>query len=276
VAMHRARAGLSLTVAAGMAIVALAGCHNPQAGGLTIAGSTSVQPVAEMLADKYMAEHPGSQINVQGGGSSAGISAVQSGAAAIGMSSRELKPDETGLTRFLMAKDAIALIVHPDNPVHEMTTEQARDIFSGRIRSWDEIGGRPARITCITREEGSGTRSAFEEMVMGEDVQIAADAIVQDSTGAARTIVAADRNAIAYVSLGMVTPEVTAVTLDGVKPTHETVEAGEYQICRPFLLLTKGPPSPAAKAYLDYVRLPECQEIVAEEGYIPVKSGDAQ
>ncbi|NSW58616.1 MAG: phosphate ABC transporter substrate-binding protein [Armatimonadetes bacterium] len=274
--MRRARTGLRVTVAISMAISALAGCHNPQAGGLTIAGSTSVQPVAEMLADKYMAEHPGHQINVQGGGSSAGISAVLSGAAAIGMSSRELKPDETGLTRFLLARDAIALIVHPDNPVHEMTTEQARGIFSGRIRRWDEIGGRAARITCITREEGSGTRSAFEEMIMGEDVQIAADAIVQDSTGAARTIVADDRNAIAYVSLGMVTPEVTAVTLDGVKPTHETVESGKYRLCRPFLLLTKGPPSPEAQAYLDYVRRPDCQAIIAEEGYIPVKSGDAQ
>lgn len=259
-----------------VALVSVPGCRRPQSGGLTIAGSTSVQPIAEMLADRYMAQHPGTQINVQGGGSSAGVSAAQSGAAGIGMSSRKLKPDETGLETFLLARDAIVIIVHPANPIRALTTAQVRDIFSGSVRRWDEIGGSGDEITCITREEGSGTRGAFEEMVMGKDTEIAPDAIVQDSTGAARAIVAGDRNAIAYVSLGMVTPEVCAVTLDGVQPTHETVIRGQYKITRPFLLLTKGAPSKEAEAYLDYVMRPECQEIVAEEGYIQATAGVGQ
>jgi len=258
------------------ALLSVPGCRRPQSGGLTVAGSSSVQPVAEMLADRYVAEHPGTQISVQGGGSSAGVSAALSGAAGIGMSSRKLKPDETGLQTFLLARDAIVMIVHPANPVRALTTAQVRGIFSGEVRRWDEIGGPGEEITCITREEGSGTRGAFEEMVMGKDTEISPGAIVQDSTGAARAIVAGDRNAIAYVSLGMVTPEVAAVTLDGVRPTHETVLRGQYKITRPFLLLTKGAPTPEARAYLDYVMRPECQEIVAEEGYIQATVGVGQ
>jgi len=253
-------------------LLALCSCQTSQKGGLTVAGSTSVQPIAELLADRYMAEHPGTVINVQGGGSSAGVRAAESGAAAIGMSSRKLKPDETGLQTFLLARDAIALIVHPSNPVRALTKEQARDIFAGKIRNWQELGGRPGDITCITREEGSGTRSAFEDMVMGKETEISADCIVQDSTGAARALVAGDRNGIAYVSLGMVTPEVVAVTLEGVVPSHEAVLAGTYPLTRPFLLLTKGPPSEAAQAYLDFVMLPASQATISEEGYVPVRS----
>ena len=258
---------LALALAAGPLV--LAGCRGSQAGGLTVAGSTSVQPVAELLADRYMAEHPGVTTNVQGGGSTAGVRAAQSGAAAIGMVSRELKPTETGLQTFLLARDAIAIIVHPANPIRALTKEQVRGIFSGQTRRWDELGGQPGTINFITREEGSGTRGAFEDMVMGKETEIAPDGIVQDSTGAVRAIVAGDRNAIGYISLGMVMPEVAAVTLDGVKPTHGAVIHGSYALTRPFLLLTKGPPTPAAQAYLDYVRTPPCQAIVEEEGYVP-------
>ena len=252
-------------------LVVVPACRPSQRGGLTVAGSTSVQPMAELLADRYMAQHPGSRIDVQGGGSSAGIRAALSGAAEIGMSSRELKPDETGLQTFLMARDAIALIVHPTNPVRGLTKEQVRGIFSGRVTRWDEVGGPPAEITFITREEGSGTRGAFEELVMGKETEIAPDGIVQDSTGAARAIVAGDPHAIAYISLGMITPDVVAIALDGVQPTPETAADGRYSLTRPFLLLTNGKPSPKAQEYLDFVVTPESQATIAEEGYIPAQ-----
>ena len=266
-----ARAVLALILAA-LCLFALCSCHRPDSGGITVAGSTSVQPIAELLADRYMAEHPGAVINVQGGGSSAGVRAAMTGAAQIGMASRNLKPDETGLQTFLLARDAIALIVHPSNPIRALSKAQARDIFSGRIRNWQELGGPPGVITCITREEGSGTRTAFEDMVMGKDTEISGDCIVQDSTGAARALVAGDRNGIAYVSLGMVTPEVAAITLEGVVPSHEAVLAGKYPLTRPFLLLTKGAPSPAAQAYIDFVMSPPSQATILEEGYVPVHS----
>jgi len=263
------RAALAALVA--LCLIGLAACRPSQRGGLTVAGSTSVQPIAELLADRYMAQHPGSAVEVQGGGSSAGIRAALSGAAEVGMSSRNLKPDETGLETFLMARDAIALIVHPSNPVRSLTKEQVRGILSGRVKRWEEVGGRPGSITFITREEGSGTRGAFEELVMGKETEIAPDGIVQDSTGAARAIVASDPDAIAYISLGMVTPEVVAIALEGVQPTPESAADGSYALTRPFLLLTKGEPSPQAQAYLDFVVTPESQATIVEEGYIPAK-----
>ncbi len=118
----------------------LCSCRGPQGRGLTVAGSTSVQPIAELLADEYMAAHPGCVINVQGGGSSAGIQAALSGAADIGMSSRKLKEEERGLQQVLMARDAITLIVHPDNPVRALSSEQVRGIFAGRITRWEQLG----------------------------------------------------------------------------------------------------------------------------------------
>ena len=268
------------TVGGRAAVVALAclclaglpGCRPQQRGGLTVAGSTSVQPIAELLAERYMATHPGTAVSVQGGGSSAGIKAAQSGAAQIGMSSRKLKPEETGLQDLVIARDAIALIVHPDNPVRALTKEQVRSIFAGQVHRWEQVGGRPGGITFITREEGSGTRGAFEEMVMGKETDIAPDGIVQDSTGAARAIVAGDRNAIAYISLGMVTPEVATVALDGVVPTGESAASGAYELARPFLMLTQGAPSPEAQAFLDFLLTAESQATIAEEGYIPVEA----
>lgn len=264
---------LRLAAAAFLAVcvVTLPACRPSQRGGVTVAGSTSIQPIAELLADRYMAQHAGPAVEVQGGGSSAGIRAALSGAAEIGMSSRQLKPEETGLKEYLMARDAIALIVHPGNPVRSLTKEQVRGIFSGRVQRWEAVGGRSGAITFITREEGSGTRGAFEELVMGKETEIAPDGIVQDSTGAARAIVATDPDAIAYISLGMVTPEVAAIALDGVQPTHESATDGTYALTRPFLLLTKGEPTPKARAFLDFVVTPESQATIAEEGYIPVK-----
>lgn len=264
------RVVLAVVVAAGL--TALCGCPGQHAGGMTVAGSTSVQPVVELLADRYMEEHSEEMINVQGNGSTAGIRAAMSGAAAIGMASRELKPTETGLQRFVIARDAIAIIVHLTNPVKALTREQVRDIFARRIRNWQQLGGNSGTINFITREEGAGTRGAFEKMVMG-DVEISADGIVQDSTGTVRAIVAGDRNAIGYISLGMVTPEVAVVSLDGVTPTHDTVMDGQYPLTRPFLLLSKGEPGPKEKAFIDYLLQPPCQAIIEEEGYIPIAVG---
>ena len=134
--------------------------------GLVVAGSTSVQPFADHWAEVYMKGNPGQVVNVQGGGSSAGIQAAREGAADIGMSSRELKPDEKDLLEVIVAWDGLAIIVHPRNPIEELSLEQVQNIFAGNINNWDILGGSDHLITVVTREEGSGTRGAFQEMVM--------------------------------------------------------------------------------------------------------------
>ena len=235
---------------------------------LTIAGSTSVQPFAEKLAETYMAAHPGLAINVQGGGSTAGVRAAETGAAQIGMSSRHLKDSEQALHQVTIALDGIAIIVNAANPVAGLSRAEVAAIFAGEIPRWNRVGGPDRPIHFVTREEGSGTRGAFEEMVMGKK-EIAPRALVQDSNGAVREIVASDPDALGYISLGLVDRRVRAVAVDGVLPTHETIVAKRYAVVRPFLFLTREAPAGSARAFVEYVLGPEGQRLLGLEGLIP-------
>jgi len=236
---------------------------------LTIAGSTSVQPFAEKLAETYMASHPGLAINVQGGGSTAGVRAAETGAAQIGMSSRHLKDSEQALHQVTIALDGIAIIVNAANPVAGLSRADVAAIFAGEVPRWNTVGGPDRPIHFVTREEGSGTRGAFEEMVMGK-MEIAPRALVQDSNGAVREIVASDPDALGYISLGLVDRRVRALGVDGVLPTHETILAKSYAVVRPFLFLTREEPAGSTRAFIDYVLGPEGQRLLGLEGLIPV------
>ncbi len=253
-------------------IVLLMGCQRSKAG-ITVAGSTSVEPFAELLAEEYMHLHPRSHIYVQGGGSSAGIEAVRSGAAHIGMSSRSLIGREKSLYAVTIARDAIALITHPKNPVIDLPLVKVREVFTGRIKNWKELGGADRTITLVTREEGSGTREAFQKLLMGKE-EIALEALVQDSNGAIRQVVAGDPNAVGYISLGLVNEKVKALKISGTEPRLENIESGRYHLVRPFLFLFNGEPSGEAKAFLDFVMSPEAQKLLAREGLVtsPSKS----
>jgi phosphate transport system substrate-binding protein len=235
---------------------------------LTVAGSTSVQPFAEKLAESYMAAHPGCAINVQGGGSTAGVRAAETGAAQIGMSSRHLKGEEESLHQVTIALDGIAIIVNGENPVAGLTRAEVAAIFAGEITRWRQVGGADRPIHFVTREEGSGTRGAFEEMVMGKKA-IAPRALVQDSNGAVREIVASDPDALGYISLGLVDRRVRAIAVDGVLPTHDAIVGKSYAIVRPFLFLTRGEPTDAARSFIDYVCGAEGQRLLGLEGLIP-------
>jgi len=236
---------------------------------LTIAGSTSVQPFAEKLAETYMAAHPDCPINVQGGGSTAGVRAAETGAAQIGMSSRHLKGAEEELHQVTIALDGIAIIVNAANPVSGLTRAQVAAVFAGEIGRWSQVGGPDRAIHFVTREEGSGTRGAFEEMVMGKR-EIAPRALVQDSNGAVREIVASDPDALGYISLGLVDRRVRALAVDGVLPTHDTIVSKRYAVVRPFLFLTREVPAGSARDFIDYVCGLEGQRLLGLEGLIPV------
>ena len=251
-----------------LSLSVLSACGRQNDSVVVVAGSTSVQPYAEVLAEKFMSLFPGSEIDIQGGGSSAGIMAAETGTADIGMSSRDLNDQERELWSVEIAKDGLAVIVHPDNPVQELTLQQIRDIYAAAVTDWGDLGGNAAKIHVITREEGSGTRSAFESMVMGDD-RITPRAIVQDSNGAVRQLVSGDRNSIGFISLGLVNPAVKALRLDGVEATWENVLNNSYSLYRPFLFVAESQPAGLAGAYCDFVLSEEGQLYLAVEGLIP-------
>ncbi len=236
---------------------------------IIIAGSTSIQPFAEKLAEMYMVKNPNVIVNVQGGGSTAGIRSAQMGIANIGASSRNLHPEEKGLFEIPIAYDGIAVIVNPKNPLDNLSTQTLRAIYSGRILNWKSLGGVDHRITTITREEGSGTRGAFEELVM-EKLEIDPGCIVEDSNGSVRELVATDPYSIGYISLGLVNKQVKAIAIDGVFPSVKAIKAKRYRFYRPFLFLTRYKPKGLTLRFICYVLSPEGQRILAKEGLIPM------
>jgi phosphate transport system substrate-binding protein len=250
-----------------VAAVLAAGCGKHQGQAVNVLGSTSVQPFAEMLAEEFNQANPGVNVEVQGGGSTAGVQAVVSGIAEIGMCSRELKPEETGFTPIVIARDGIAVVVHPSNPVTHLTREQIRGLFSGAVGNWQDVGGRDHRVTLITREEGSGTREAFTNLVMGK-TRIARTAITQESNGAVKELVRHDPSAIGFMSLGLVGEELRAVVVDGVAPTAESTLSGTYPLVRPFLFLVRGKPSEPAQRFIDFVLSPPAQAMLVKEGLV--------
>ena len=245
-------------------ITFLTGCGR-NANTVVIAGSTSVQPFAEVLAQEYMTLHPGVSIDVQGGGSAAGIMATQSGTTDIGMSSRNLQGSETSLWSIEIARDGIAIIVNPKNPLTGLTLQQVADIYDGKTTNWDQIGGKKGEIDVFTREDGSGTRSSFESLVMGTN-QIMARAMVENSNGAIRQLVSDDPGAIGYISLGLVDNTVKALDLGGIVPSRANVVNGTYNLSRPFLFLTLKPPVGLVKDFIDFTMSAQGQQILYAPG----------
>lgn len=250
-------------------LLLVAGCSRATQKGLTLAGSTSLQPFAEKWADAYQVRQPAVPIHVQGGGSTAGVQAAISGAAQIGMSSRPLTPNEAGqVTGIVVARDGIAIVVHPTLSVSNLVLEQVRAIYAGKIKNWQLLGGRNLPITVITREEGSGTRAAFEALVMDEQ-RIAASALVQDSTGGVRQMVASDPAAIGYVSIGLVDASIKALKLGGIEATESNIDAGKYPLVRPFLFVVPVQPHAVARDFVNWVTGPEGRALTRNEGLLP-------
>lgn len=247
----------------------LAACGQAETG-LTITGSTSVAPFAEHLAEIYQHANLGTAINIQSLGSGAGIQAAIDGVAEIGMSSRELKPEEAAkLDELVIARDALAVIVHPSNSVEQLSLAQVQAIFSGKIRSWSALGGPDLPIDLVVREAGSGTFSAFDELVMKGNPTTTA-AMRQGSNGAIRQVVAENPNAIGYISLGIVDASVKPLQIDHVTPSVEHVEAGTYTFVRPFLFVWQKNHtfSPLATQYIDFVMSAEGQQELQKLGLV--------
>jgi phosphate transport system substrate-binding protein len=237
---------------------------------LCVAGSTSVQPFAEKLAEVYMHRHPGVRVDVQGGGSSAGIFAATQGAADLGASSRELLGPEKKLQEIAIAYDGIAVIVHPSNPLTTITLAQIRSIFGGAVHNWSALNLPPHAIDVITREEGSGTREAFEHLVMGKQ-EITPTALVQDSNGSVREIVAGDPYSLGFISAGLVDDRVKALAIDGVLPTRDNIKNHTYKLVRRFLLVSRAAPVGPCRDFVDFILSPNGQKVLENEGLVGVK-----
>jgi len=274
--------GLTLVTAAVLAVaVALTGCTGD--GGTTtisMAGSTTVQPLAEELGDAYMAIDELVNITVAGGGSSVGVESAGEGTVDIGMASRTIKQEEfdeyPDLVVHHIASDGIAIVTDSDTSVDItcLTILETRAIFSGNITNWADVGGANQTINVHAREEGSGTRAAFEEMVMGDEV-ITGEAALWPSNGALRTAVAGEPYSIGFVSFGYLDETIDAFALDAeegggcVEATVENALSGDYPVVRPLNMLTDGEPTGKVDEFITWILGVDGQAIVAQD-YIPV------
>jgi len=242
-------------------------------GTVKVSGSTTVQPIAQAAADKLKSKNSGLSIAVSGGGSGTGINEVTAGTVNIGMSSRDLKDDEAkALTAYRVAYDAIAIIVHPNNPVTNLTVEQAKKIFSGEITNWNQVGGSNAPILVQTRETGSGTLSVLQELLLGSGGEVVDRAAAHTSAALMKNAVAKDVNAVGFDSIGFVDNTVKALRLNNIAASAQTVNNNTYPLSRSLWVCTRGRVQPGASAiFIDYLRSLEVQkEIVQKEGYIQI------
>lgn len=209
-------------------------------GTVTMAGSTSMEPIANTLAEGFMNRYPYVMVTAEFTGSSAGIEAVLAGSADIGNSSRRLRPEEkaAGAVEHIVALDGIVMITDAENPVRELTKGQLFAVYQGKVRNWREVGGQDRAIVVVGREAGSGTREAFEEYLELEDRCDYANEL--NSTGAVMARVSSTPGAIGYVSWDVADDTVAVLAIDGVKPTADTIRTGRYGLSRPFVMVTKG------------------------------------
>lgn len=238
-------------------------------GTIVITGSTSVEKILTEMKDEFCAMYPNVTIEYTGSGSSAGIKDTKAGTNNIGASSRELKEDEVeeNLKTEVFAYDGIAVIVNPANEaVSDITVEQLADIYSGKITNWSEVGGADADIFVVSREESSGTRSAFEELITLEDAGgLTSQAAVSEGNGPVQAAVAENENAIGYVSFSFIDDSVKPLTVGGVEATAELAKSGEYQLSRPFLFCYYDDKvTEAGKAFLEFA-LSEDGQICVED-----------
>lgn len=242
-------------------------------GTISMAGSTSMEKLANAVAESFMAKYPGVTVTAEFTGSSAGIEAVTAGSVDIGNSSRALKDEEkeAGAVENIVAIDGIAVVTDHANTVSGLTKDQLISVYKGEVKSWSELGGEDAPIVVIGREAGSGTRGAFEELLELEDACAYASEL--DSTGAVIAKVAATPGAIGYVSLDALDDTVKALALDDVEATAENIKAGNYFLSRPFVMATKGEISEQSEAVQElfkYLASDEGKQVISGVGLITV------
>jgi len=239
---------------------------------LSLAGSTSVQPDAQALGQAYMGNNSGTTVNVAGGGTAAGITAVGTGTAQIGMASANLTASQLAqypnLRPIPICVDGIAIIVNPQNTgVNSLTVNQVMNIYTGNITNWNQVGGSNAKIDVVNREQGSGTRDGVQKLVL-KGGNFSTGGITQSSTGSVKSYVAGDANAIGYIATNAVDNSVKALSINGIAPTYGNLANGTYVIERYLLYVTNGPATGLAQSFINYTLSPAGQAILKSQGEV--------
>ncbi len=244
---------------------------------LNIQGSSTVLPIAQRAAEVYMQQNSDVNISVRGGGSGNGIAALIDGAVDIADASRFIKNKEVNAAigngiypvPHRVAMDGIAVVINPANPVEELSMEQIKDIYTGKIDNWNKLGGKNQEIVIVSRDSSSGTFEVFGEIVL-EDAKVAPTALLQASNGAVAGVIAETKGAIGYVGLGYLSDDLKAVRVNGTMPNNATVASGKFPIARPLFMFTNGWPEGLAADFINFVLSAEGQKIADEQGYIPL------
>jgi phosphate transport system substrate-binding protein len=239
-------------------------------GQLTFAGSTTLQPLAHEIGGAFTEEHPDVILDIAAGGSVVGIEAVHDGTVDIGMASRALKPEEAeGIQQHQAAADVIAMVVHESNPVEDVSLEDLRDVYLGKITNWRDVGGEDAPILVVIRGRNSGTRGAFDEIVLDGADPAAPNLETAVAASDVAALVAENANAIGYIGFGHFDLEIKVIAIDSVMPSEETVCDGSYLVVRPLLFLTGPLTQPLAYDFIDFALGERGQAIVVDNGWVP-------
>jgi len=248
------------------------------AGNIVIKGSTTVLPIAQKVGEAYMKEHPDVKITISGGGSGNGIKSLIDGSTDIADSSRFIKTKEVKLAvekgrypvPFAVAYDCIVPVVHPSNSVMNITMQQLKDAYQGKIKNWKEIGGPDQPVVVISRDTSSGTYEVWHEKVLKKE-RVFPGALLQASNGAVVQAVSKNKNAIGYIGLGYLDSSVKALMVDRVKGSAETTLNGSFPVSRPLYMFTPGWPKGDALKFINYVIHPEKgQKYISEIGFVPL------
>lgn len=244
---------------------------------ITCSGSTTVLPIAQATAEAFMDKYPQINISVRGGGSGVGIAALQNGTVHIANSSRKIKSKELSAAKasgidprgYAVANDGIAMVLHPSNKVKALTTAQIKDIYTGKVKNWQQLGGDKIPIVIISRDVASGTFEVFNEKALG-GAKVDPSAQMLASNNAVVSTVADTPGGIAYAGLGYVNDEVKVVTVNGIMPSMKTIKDGSYPLSRKLYMYTDGKASGNVASYIGFIQGPEGQKIVEQNGFIRI------
>jgi len=289
---RRAVVGLVLALVLGLGAVSLAGCGKADSGSsgsssdtgselsgsLNVEGSDTMVNLANSWAEQFMTENPNVNIAVKGGGSGNGIAALINGTADFANASREMKDEEikqaadkaVSPVETAVARDGIAVIVNPANDVQGLTMDQLGRIYRGEITNWKDVGGADQEIVLLSRDSSSGTYEYFKEAVVGKDKNYSKAAKLLPSTQAIVDETKGNEAAIGYIGVGYETPDVKVLEIDGVVASVATVLDNTYPISRELYMYNNGDPTGAGKAYVEWILGPEGQQVVEDEGFVPL------